>query len=159
MRPQVPLRRLFAGPRPLSKRLSLLHDTIPHEKPKTLLLLYQEADGTCPVDDWLQELKESDVKAYVDCRAKIERLAQEGHELRRPTADLLQDGIHELRAKRGHVNYRILYFFHGRNVVVLAHCLMKEREIPAADLERALHRKKAFRANPTKHTHQKDLTP
>lgn len=111
------------------------------------------------VDDWLQELKDSNLKAYVDCRAKIKRLAQEGHELRRPTADFLQDGIYELRAKQGHVNYRILYFFHGKNVAVLSHSLTKEREVPAADLKRALNRKKAFEANPTKHTHQKDLTP
>ena len=27
---------------------------------------------------------------------------------------------YELRAKHGRVNYRILYFFHGRNVAVLA---------------------------------------
>jgi len=120
--------------------------------PKTLLLLYQEVDGTCPVDDWLQELKESNVKAYVDCRAKIERLAQDGHELRRPTAAPLQDGIYELRAKQGHVNYRILYFFHGRNVAVLSHCLTKEQEVPAADLKRALNRKKAFEANRIRRT-------
>lgn len=127
--------------------------------PKTSLLLYQEADGTCPVDDWLQVLRASNVKAYVDCRAKIERLAHEGHELRRPTADCLQDGIYELRARQRNVNYRILYFFHGKNVAVLAHCLTKEREIPAVDLKRAIGRKKAFLANPVRHTHQKDLAP
>ncbi len=55
------------------------------------------------------------------------------------------------------MNYRILYFFHGKNVAVLAHCLTKEREIPAADLKRAIDRKKAFLANPVRHTHQKEL--
>lgn len=57
------------------------------------------------------------------------------------------------------MNYRILYFFHGKNVAVLAHCLTKEREIPAADLKRALDRKKLFEANPAQHTHLKNLTP
>jgi hypothetical protein len=127
--------------------------------PITRLLLYQEADGSCPVDDWLQDLKKTNMKAFVDCRAKIQRLAQEGHQLRRPTADILQDGIYELRAKQGHVNYRILYFFHGKDVAVLAHCLTKERVIPVADIKRALVRKQLFEADPVRHTHQKDLTP
>ena len=125
----------------------------------TGLLLYQETDGSCPVDDWLQHLKKMNHKAYVNCRAVIRRLSEEGHQLRRPTADMLQDGIHELRAKLGHVNYRILYFFHGKNVAVLAHCLTKEREVPAAEIMRAIRRKQAFEANPVRHTHSKDLTP
>jgi hypothetical protein len=40
--------------------------------------------------------------------AVIERLEEAGSELRRPTTDVLRDGIYELRAKRGHVNYRLL---------------------------------------------------
>jgi hypothetical protein len=34
--------------------------------------------------------------------------------LRRPHADYLEDGIYELRWRNGTVQYRILYFFHGR---------------------------------------------
>jgi hypothetical protein len=34
-----------------------------------------------------------------------------GHELRRPEADFLRDGIYELRASLGGVHHRILYFF------------------------------------------------
>ena len=64
------------------------------------------------------------------CRARIELLGQLGHELRRPAADYLRDEIYELRAKQGHVQYRMLYFFHDRDVVVLAHALTKEDEIP-----------------------------
>jgi len=61
-----------------------------------------------------------------------------GHELRRPEADLLRDGIYELRARLGTVNYRILYFFHGRNVAVLAHAITKENEIPVVEINRAV---------------------
>ena len=32
------------------------------------------------------------------------------------------------------MQYRILYFFHGRNVAILAHSLTKEDEIPAVDI-------------------------
>jgi ribosome-binding protein aMBF1 (putative translation factor) len=61
--------------------------------------------------------------------ARIRRLAEAGRELRRPEADYLRGGIYELRARRGHVNYRILYFFHGQNVAILAHALTKEGAI------------------------------
>jgi phage-related protein len=79
-------------------------------------------------------------------------LAQFGHELRRPHADILRDGIYELRAKRGHVQYRILYFFHGRNVALLAHALTKEDKVPAIDISRAIARKRRYEQNPTQHT-------
>jgi phage-related protein len=86
-------------------------------------------------------------------------LRQFGHELRRPTADFLRDGIYELRGPgRGHVQYRILYFFHGRNVAILAHSLTKEEEIPALDIERALKRKRLFESNPEMHTYEEDKT-
>ena len=80
------------------------------------------------------------------------RRRQLGHDLRRPMADYLRDGIHELRIRHGHVNYRILYFFHGQAVAILAHGLTKEDEVPDADIERAIQRKEAFAKNPAKHS-------
>jgi phage-related protein len=115
---------------------------------------YQEADGEAPVVNWLRELMETNEKAWAHCRARIELLAQLGHELRRPTADYLRDGIYELRAKQGHVQYRLLYFFHGREVALLAHSLTKQDTIPAVDIERAIKRKKLFELNPRKHTYE-----
>ena len=70
------------------------------------------------------------------------------------TSDLLEDGIYELRAKVGRVNYRVLYFFHGREVAILAHGLTKEKTIPRADLKRAIARKALFEADPETHTHR-----
>jgi hypothetical protein len=122
--------------------------------PITEVLFYQDDDGRAPVVEWLEELRRMDTAAYANCAAVIERLAEAGFELRRPTADILRDGIHELRAKKGRVNYRILYFFHGRNVAILAHGMTKEDVVPAVDIERALRRKAAFEANPRKHTYR-----
>ncbi len=65
---------------------------------------------------------------------------------------MLRDSIPELRAKKGHVNYRILYFFHGRNIAILAHAITKEEAVPRAEIERAIQRRAAFVANPKKHT-------
>jgi phage-related protein len=91
---------------------------------------------------------------------RIQRLAEEGHALRRPEADYLRDGIYELRARQGHVNYRILYFFHGQDMIILAHGMTKENEVPDAEIERARRRKGAFEENPKLHlykdTHGKD---
>src|ERR1022692_348739 len=97
--------------------------------PQTALLFFQNLDGAAPVWEWLRELRTMNPKAYAKCVVRVRRLAELGHELRRPEADLLRDGIYELRARLATVNYRILYFFHGRNVAVLAHAITKENEI------------------------------
>src|SRR5437773_12114837 len=110
--------------------------------PRTHLAFFQETDGEAPVVNWLRELRRTNQKAWANCRARIELLAQSGHELRRPAADYLRDGIYELRAKRGHVQYRILYFFHGRQAAILTHALTKEDEVPVTDIDRELRRKK-----------------
>ncbi len=76
-----------------------------------------------------------------------------GHELRRPEADLLRDGIYELRAKYGHVQYRVLYFFHGQTKAVLAHALTKKDKVPTMEIDRAVRRKEAFLRDPETHSH------
>jgi len=119
--------------------------------PETRVDLYQEANGRSPVGEWLLDLRETDDAAFANCVAAIVDLGRFGHELRRPAADYLRDGIYELRARRGSVQYRLLYFFHGRHVAILAHGLTKEDVVPAADLLRALQRKRRFEAAPDVH--------
>lgn len=125
--------------------------------PQTRLLFFRDAHGLAPAWEWLRDLRVKNPKAYAKCAVRIRRLAELGHELRRPEADLLRDGIYELRARLGTVNYRILYFFHGRNVAVVAHAITKENEIPENEINRALERKRAFVANPAVHTFTGDL--
>ena len=126
--------------------------------PRAQVIFFQERDGDVPVLEWLRTLRKRDMNGYAKCVARIRRLAQEGHELRRPEADLLRDGIHELRARRGRVNYRILYFFHGQNVAILAHALTKEAEVPDVDIERARRRKDAFLRDPERHSYYEELS-
>ena len=118
------------------------------------VVFYQKADGRAPVREWLRELRTSDAKAHAKCVARIERLAELGHELRRPEADFLRDGVYELRARKGRVNYRLLYFFHGKSTAVLAHALTKEDAVPAIDIERALARKALLEKDPKTHIHE-----
>jgi phage-related protein len=77
--------------------------------PQTQVVFFRESDGTVPILDWFDALP---TKALDKCRVKIERLQALGHELRRPEADFLRDGIYELRVRLGTVNYRMLYFFY-----------------------------------------------
>ena len=122
--------------------------------PQTEVCFFYESDGTAPVLEWLREIESRDQRAVNKCQAVIERLAMLGHELRRPEADFLRDGIYELRVRVRRVNYRILYFYHGRGVALLAHGLTKEKAVPKADIERAIERKRRFTANPKAHTYQ-----
>jgi hypothetical protein len=69
--------------------------------PQTKLYLYQDERRRVPLLDWLLELQRTDRRGLRKCLALIRRLAQYGHELRRPHADLLRDGIYELRGKEG----------------------------------------------------------
>ena len=121
--------------------------------PKAQVVFYQEYAGIVPVLDWLDTLS---FKALDKCRVRIERLRELGHELRRPEAEYLRDGIYELRIGLEGRNYRILYFFHGRTVAVLAHGVIKDRVVPPRDIDRAIARKVKFAKDPKGHTYLED---
>ena len=116
--------------------------------PLTEVVFYAE-DGKAPVREWLKTLP---VKAQIKCLAYLSQLEDRGHELRRPIADSLRDGIYELRPSCAGVHYRILYFFAGKDVVVVSHGLIKEATVPAADIQRAIAWRKKFMANPGAHS-------
>lgn len=121
--------------------------------PKTKVIFYKEEDGSVPILEWLDSLQ---AKALDKCTVRIERLGEMGHELRRPEADFLRNGIYELRVGLQHVNYRMLYFFHGRSATVVSHGLVKEAEVPSKEIERAIERKRKFENNPKAHTYEEE---
>ena len=122
--------------------------------PATELVLFKDDDGSVPFLEWFDGLQS---KAQDKCRVRLERLEQLGHELRRPEADLLRDGIYELRVGLQGVNYRMLYFFHGKNLVVVSHGIVKERIVPPREIDLAIRRKAKFAANPEKHVFEEDV--
>lgn len=118
--------------------------------PKTEVVFFRENDGRVPLVDWLATLPSV---ARAKCRVRLDRLEEVGHDLRRPEADYLRNGIYELRAKHAGVNYRMLYFFRGRTAAVVSHGIMKQQaEVPPKDIERAVQRKAMFEAHPQRHT-------
>lgn len=105
---------------------------------RTEVLFFREPkDDSVPLLTWLEELP---LKVQIKCIERIDRLGELGHELRRPEADFLRDGIHELRASYQGVHYRMLYFFAGRAVVVVSHGFAKERMVPPREIDLAIKR-------------------
>jgi len=122
-----------------------------HRVPQTNVIIFQDEDGRVPFLEWFDQLP---AKVQDKCRVRLERLAQLGHELRRPEADYLRDQIYELRIGLQGINYRILYFFHRDVAAVLSHGLVKERAVPPAEIDLAVRRKRKFSANPDRHTYR-----
>jgi len=119
--------------------------------PTTRVVLFREANGVVPLFDWFDGLPK---KVVVKCRLRLERLRNLGHELRRPEADLLRDGIYELRVGHQGVNYRMLYFFHHNIAAVVSHGLTKERAVPLPEIDRAIRRRAVYITDPTRHTQE-----
>src|SRR5258705_9222863 len=91
--------------------------------PRTVVVFFQDEAGNVPVVEWLRALRRTDRKAYAKCVVRIRRLVERGHELRRPEADFLRDGIYELRAKgKGELPHVIfLSWAAGRHSRACAH--------------------------------------
>ena len=100
---------------------------------------------------WIKSLPPA---AADKCLIQLERLRAMGHELRRPAADYLENGVYELRARHGRVNYRMLYFFHGQLVIAVSHGFAKpDARVPRQEIERALQRRWRFSSDPQRYSH------
>lgn len=99
--------------------------------PRSRVVFFRDADGSVPYKTWLDtHVTRRDRRAAIKCTIRLELLRDKGSELRRPYADYLRDGIYELRLEFGGVNYRILYFFYGADIVVVTHGVTKEAKVP-----------------------------
>ena len=120
--------------------------------PQTEVRVFRSSPETVPLLEWLDELSRRQPKAYFKCLARVLALAELGHELRRPAADLLTGGIYELRVRHANVNYRMLYFFCGVHVACLSHGFTKESAVPPAEIELAAARKKLVAISMNRYT-------
>jgi len=70
--------------------------------------------------------------------AWITKLGEKGPTLPRQFADLLEDGIHELRVKLSGEQARILYFFVFQECIILTHSFIKKTSsVPKSEISRA----------------------
>lgn len=122
--------------------------------PRTDVYFYQDDDRSVPVLDWLLELQQRNKRAAKKCFALVKLLRDFGSDLRRPRADLLRDGVYELRTEVGNVHYRILYGFVGKDVAVLACGLTKEKSVPAREINRAVERIAKYKQDPVRYRYE-----
>jgi hypothetical protein len=120
--------------------------------PRTVVMFYAEGNRA-PFLEWLEEQGEAVQNKLI---ARLELPEEKGHELRRPHADTLRDGIHELRIVSQRVNYRLLYFFAGA-VAVISHGITKREAVPSREIDLAVERKRRFASDPGRHTYMEDL--
>ena len=119
--------------------------------PETEVVFFSEQGGSVRLLDWLDGLPP---KVQDKAITSFERLAECGHELRRPGADFLRDDIYELRIRHGDLRYRMLYFFHGQQGVLSHGFIKKQRQVPPREIDRAIDRHERFKADPEKHTYR-----
>ncbi|MDR0513014.1 MAG: type II toxin-antitoxin system RelE/ParE family toxin [Treponema sp.] len=105
-------------------------------------LYYFTHDNLTPVKEYIDGLS---LREQAKTMAFIALLEEMGPNLPRPYADILKDGIHELRIKLKGTQVRMLYFFCYRNVIVLTNAFDKHTsEVPKAEIESAKDRRADF---------------
>ena len=100
---------------------------------------YVSAGGQSPVQDFLDQLRQSDPDDFAAVLAGLAKLRNRQHH-RPPLSKPLGGGLLELRHV-GKLNTRVLYFFmRGRRIVVAHGICNKVWDIPARDRKTALER-------------------
>ena len=125
--------------------------------PKTSVVFFRNLNGSVPTKIWIDEVvAKRDRRAVAKLAARINILRTEGRNVRRPIADFLQKGIYELRAEFGGVNYRLLYFYVGDQVVI-SHGCTKEAEVPLREIEFAIRNRDLFESDPERYTYEGEI--
>jgi len=124
--------------------------------PESNIYYYKKEDGGVPFFDWIKILAKREKKAAEKCFFKLKLLKALRSELRRSHADFLRNGIYELRVAYKHQQYRILYFFYGKDIIVISHGITKEKKVPVDEIDKAIARKVKFETNPSSHILQED---
>ena len=100
------------------------------------IYFYVDERGHKPVKEFIDILP---LKDQAKVLAYLDELKKQGHNLRRPMADYLGEGIYELRPK----DNRVFYFFFLKDNAVLLHARRKKTDrIPAGDMEICLKRRR-----------------
>ena len=89
---------------------------------KWKVIFYINADSKSELYEYINSLKENQRSKVVSW---LVLLSEKGPELSRPYADLLEDGIHELRIKISGNQLRVLYFFCFKDNIVLTNSFIK----------------------------------
>jgi len=95
-------------------------------------------------------------KAKAKCIQRLELLEAKAYRIleNRNAAAYLRDGTYEIRFKSEGVQYRVLFFFHGRDTCVISHGIAKNSaEVPPAEIDKAIRNRTKYLADPERHTY------
>lgn len=95
---------------------------------------YRSPREECFAEEFLKELP---AKVQGKALRWIQELATHGPTLPRPYADVVRGKIRELRIVFSGQQYRFLYFFAGKQIVITHGFLKKTGPVPAQELDRA----------------------
>ncbi len=99
------------------------------------LVFFTTDRGDSPLDEFLDGL---DKKSRAKVSAYLSLLEEEGPNHKRPYADVVRGKIRELRIHYSSNQYRVLYFFHVRDQIVLVHAFSKKtQQLKEKDIELA----------------------
>jgi len=109
---------------------------------KWTVIYYESADGQCPAMDFIDSRSRRNQAKLMSLISFLEEM---GPILPRPYADLLEDGIHELRIKLSGDQVRMLYFFCYKDFIVMTHAFNKtSSEVPKSEIKKAQKFRKDF---------------
>ena len=99
------------------------------------VLYYTDKDNRCSIKEFIDS---KDERNQAKIMAYLSILEERGPNLPRPYADLLKDGIHELRIKLSGNQTRVLYFFTNKQYIVLTHAFTKTSSaVPPREIQKA----------------------
>ena len=95
---------------------------------------YTTASGQCPMDAFLDQMP---VKHAAKAEKFMGLLEEKGPDLPRPFADIVRGKIRELRVAFHHHEYRFLYFFFSKIIVMTHGFLKKSDKVPEGEIDQA----------------------
>jgi len=96
---------------------------------------YETRNGDVPVAEFLDSLSDEEFKQLDN---QVDRLEEHGTGLGRPHVGYLRDKIWELRARRGRVRLRLLFFRAGNRFVLTRGFRKKSDRVRDSELDEAV---------------------
>jgi len=99
---------------------------------------FEKDNSRCPTQEFLDGLSTTKDLPYIN--NAIKQLEEHGNQLRRPLADNLGQKLKlwELRVRTINGQFRFLYFFFGKNKIIITHGIKKNKgKIPPEEIKKA----------------------
>ena len=106
------------------------------------ILFCDEMEQACPVTEFINECSP---RHQVKVLRFLSLLEEQGPILPRPYADVLYDGIHELRFTLSQTKVRVLYFFCYQKFIVLYYVFFKNtQKVPEKYIKKVVEYRDGF---------------